>query len=510
MTFQNNTSIYTISGSASITGNTGLSLTNGGTLVIENTNTFTGLTSIGPGATLQLGNAGTGPDGYLPNTTISDSGSLVYSLTGQQLFAGAITGPGVLTLNSGAVTLTNTGNTFSGGTTISGGTLVLGTNSSPSADGSLLGPVSNNSVLVFDNYGNLTFGGAISGSGAVTKSGLGLLTFTNASSYTGGTTISGGTLVLGNGQAGQDGSLTGTVADNGVFAFNYASNESFAGAISGNGALVTLGSRTLTLLNTETYSGPTTVSAGTLQLGNGITSGAVAGNITNNSALVFENPVAQSYAGKISGNGRLALLRHPLALSGSNAYTGGTFLDAGTLNFTAQALPHGSNSITFNGGTLQWAAGNTLDVSAGIAPIAASQSANIDTNGNNVTFASGLSGQGGLTKYGAGALTLTASNSYTGGSTVDAGTLLADNTAALPGYTAPGSIVVNAGATLAVTAGTNAGEFSLTSGGGVDTVLLSGNVYFAGGANLGINVRTLRTSPTARRLPIQPTARWAS
>ena len=126
MTFQNNTKTYTISGTASITGNTGLSLTNGGTLIIENTNTFTGLTSIGPGATLQLGNAGAGPDGYLPNTTISDSGSLVYSLTGQQTFANPITGPGVLQLNSGAVTLTSTGNTFSGGTTISGGTLQIG------------------------------------------------------------------------------------------------------------------------------------------------------------------------------------------------------------------------------------------------------------------------------------------------------------------------------------------------------------------------------------------------
>ncbi len=188
MTFENTTSIYTISGTASIvTGN--LSLTNGGTLIIENTNTFTGLTSIGSGSTLQLGNAGAGPDGYLPNTAISDSGSLVFSLTGQQTFTNPITGPGVLQLNSGAVTLTSTGNTFSGGTTISGGTLQIGGNNGAASDGSLPGPVSNNSLLVFDNYAPQTFGGTISGSGAVTKSGQGLLTFTNASGYTGGTTI---------------------------------------------------------------------------------------------------------------------------------------------------------------------------------------------------------------------------------------------------------------------------------------------------------------------------------
>ena len=89
---------------------------------------------------------------------------------------------------------------------------------------------------------------------------------------------------------------------------NYASNETFAGAIGGNGALVTLGSRMLTLINNETYSGLTTISAGTLVLGNGITSGAVAGNILNNSSLIFNNPVAQSYTGNIRGNGGLVML----------------------------------------------------------------------------------------------------------------------------------------------------------------------------------------------------------
>ncbi len=146
--------------------------------------------------------------------------------------------------------------------------------------------------------------------------GQGLLAFTNASSYTGGTTISAGTLQLGNGQAGQDGSLsgTGTVTDNSLLVFNYGANETFAGAIAGNGALTTLGSHTLTLTNIETYTGPTTVSAGTLMLGNGITSGAVAGNIANNSALIFNNPVAQSYSGNISGNGSLNDRRGPAGL----------------------------------------------------------------------------------------------------------------------------------------------------------------------------------------------------
>ena len=111
-------------------------------------------------------------------------------------------------------------------------------------------------------------------------------------------------------------------------------------------------------------------------------------------------------------------------LTGSNAYTGGTQLNGGVLGFAASALPFSTSppNIAFGGGTLQWAAGNTQDVSAGIAFIPAGQAANIDTNGNSVTFASSLSGDGGLTKVGAGMLTLAASNSFAGTTNVNGGT----------------------------------------------------------------------------------------
>ncbi len=559
MTFQNQTSTYTISGTASITGNTGLSLTNGGTLIIENTDTFTGLTSIGPGATLQLGNSGVGSDGYLPDTTISDSGSLVYSLTGQQTFGNPITGPGALQLNSGALTLTSTGNSFSGGTTISGGTLQIG--DGLTTNGSLLGQVSNNSLLVFADYTAQTFGGTISGNGAVTKSGPGLLTLTNSNGYTGGTTISGGTLQLGNGQAGQDGSLaaTGVVADNGVFAFNYASNETFAGAISGNGALTTLGSRMLTLANIETYSGPTTISAGTLVLGNGLTSGAVAGNVLNNSALVFNSPTTQTYSGVISGSGAVSTVGgNYLRLTRQNTYSGATTVSGGTLSLIGGSLysnltwanssvvtvnqsgvlevaawsdndtgtnPNSglghdaftANNLVLNGGTVRYVgtttAGGNYDRSFTIGPNGAALDAsgavtfqllatrnvygfgliNNTANGpltlegtTNGLLGLAYSGGSNLTKSGPGTWTISGANTYTGGTTVNAGVLIAANTGALPGYTAGGSIVVNTGATLAVTAGTNAGEFSLTTGGGVNQVLQ--NATFEGNTSLGIQV----------------------
>ena len=80
-------------------------------------------------------------------------------------------------------------------------------------------------------------------------------------------------------------------------------------------------------------------------------------------------------------------------------------------------------SITFNGGTLQYAANNTFDVSPYIATIASGQAAIIDTGSNSVAFNSPLSGSGGLTKAGVGTLTLNIVNSFTGPTTVSGGSL---------------------------------------------------------------------------------------
>ena len=62
----------------------------------------------------------------------------------------------------------------------------------------------------------------------------------------------------------------------------------FGGVISGTGSLVQLGSGALTLTGNNTYSGGTTISAGTLQIGNGGTSGSITGNVTDNGTLAFD------------------------------------------------------------------------------------------------------------------------------------------------------------------------------------------------------------------------------
>ncbi|MFZ4778054.1 MAG: autotransporter-associated beta strand repeat-containing protein, partial [Terrimicrobiaceae bacterium] len=102
------------------------------------------------------------------------------------------------------------------------------------------------------------------------------------------------------------------------------------------------------------------------------------------------------------------------------------------------------NLITFNGGTLQFSANNTTDYSISFSQVA-NQSYKIDTNSQSVTFASELKGAGStLTKLGAGTLTLSGANSYTGATTVSLGTLLINGSSSA----ATGAISVVNGAIL--------------------------------------------------------------
>ena len=110
----------------------------------------------------------------------------------------------------------------------------------------------------------------------------------------------------------------------------------------------------------------------------------------------------------------------------ANTYGGGTMLNAGALNIAGLGCL-GSGNVTFGGGILQYPAGSgasALDVSARIDAVSTGKVAKIDTNGNDVTFATSVGGDGGLTKLGAGSLTLGASiSSLAGAVTVSGGTL---------------------------------------------------------------------------------------
>ena len=141
-----------------------------------------------------------------------------------------------------------------------------------------------------------------------------------------------------------------------------------AGAvIAGTGGLTKLGAGTLTLSGANTYSGGTAVSAGTLT---GTTT-SLQGNITDNALVVFDQAVAGSYGGAISGTGAVTKQgAGNVTLSNSNSYTGGTNVNVGTLT-----LGHATNTLADTGAVN--VNGGTLDIGA-----------NSDTVGA-VTLASG-------------------------------------------------------------------------------------------------------------------------
>ncbi len=174
----------------------------------------------------------------------------------------------------------------------------------------------------------------------------------------------------------------------------------------------------------------------------GPTSGTGAGTIDTNGYAV-------SYAGIIANNGAgtgsfTKTAAGILTLTGSNTYSGTTNLTGGSLNFANLGNLGTGTTIAFNGGTLQFATGNTLDVTAyRSVTTTASGGAAIDTNGNDVSFASSaIAGTGGFSKAGLGTLTLSVANSYSGNTTIGAGTLKLGNAAAIPSGVGYGTTTV--------------------------------------------------------------------
>ena len=107
---------------------------------------------------------------------------------------------------------------------------------------------------------------------------------------------------------------------------------------SSGGSLTKLGVGMLTLTNSNTYSGTTTVNAGTLQLGNGMPGfdGSIAGNIVDNGALVYNLNGGQTYGGIIAGSGSVTKIgSNTLTLEGNNSYSGPTVINGGTLKLAA-------------------------------------------------------------------------------------------------------------------------------------------------------------------------------
>lgn len=136
-----------------------------------------------------------------------------------------------------------------------------------------------------------------------------------------------------------------------------------AATIQGPVTLIKEGDGTWILTGPNTYTGLTTISGGTVQVGNGGTSGGIGANsIFNDGTLAFRrsDPVADSAFGLVSGTGNLAQRgTGRLALSNPHPYSGTTFIEAGILALTnSGALPNSAN-FNISGGALFDVSGRT-------------------------------------------------------------------------------------------------------------------------------------------------------
>ena len=350
------------SGTIADGGNFGGLVVDGGTQTLSGINTYTGLTQIDPGATLALKGAG----------SIATSAAVTFSPGG----------PGQV--GTFDISQTTTGATIAGLFDVAqAGVVSLG----------------GKTLTLTDTAGGFSFNGVIQDGGIGGGTGGSVVLATNAihdlagvNTYTGSTTLMAG--------------ATLTLSGNGSIARSSVVNLAGAGAtfdISG-------GNASQTIRDLAGVAGSTVALGGTaLTLG------------TANSTS-FAGTIADGGLNGGSGASLVKVGTGTLTLGGANTYTGGTTINAGLINFAA-LNNFGTGTVTLNGGGLQWAAGNTIDISSSSRLVLGAAGGTFDTGGNNVTFATGLTGAGGITKQGDGILNLAANNTYTGPTSVTGGTL---------------------------------------------------------------------------------------
>jgi outer membrane autotransporter protein len=238
------------------------------------------------------------------------------------------------------------------------------------------------------------------------------------------------------------------VGDGTAFGVNY--NALIRSNLSGTGGLELNDPGKLILDGTNTYSGGTVIQSGTLQLGDGGSTGSILGDVHNNGTLAFFRNDALNFSGAISGTGAVQQNgTGVLTLSGANTYSGGTLIAFGSVI---------GSSGSFGTGPIQNDFSLVLDQSS------------------DATFGNVLDGDGAFIKRGAAKLELTGQSALGGPTSVEAGTLavngaLANSTvtamngARVGGTGTLGGLVLQTGATAA-------------PGNSIGTLNVAGNVSF--------------------------------
>ncbi len=297
MTFNSGTAgeFQTISGQLS--GNSGITKTGEGTLILSGNNSYSGGTllengelrmthnnAIGSG-TLTVNNVGSTFLTFTDGVTIGNDINLATSTivapdTGTTaILAGDISetgGPWGLTKDNVSTLVLRGNNTFTGGVYVIDGTvrvesdtaLGTGTLTLPGAVTLDLGEdvTINNQVLLQNNVifnvasGTATMSGSVEQGGGFEKTGNGRLILSGTTSHTGGTTVSGGIL------QGNTDTFQGDIVNNGILIFDQEGVGGYAGVISGSGTVTKTGANLLVMSGANTYSGATNLDVGELRV----------------------------------------------------------------------------------------------------------------------------------------------------------------------------------------------------------------------------------------------------
>jgi autotransporter-associated beta strand protein len=233
-----------------------------------------------------------------------------------------------------------------------------------------------------------------------------------------------------------------------------------------------------------------TIAGGTLQLGNGGTSGAINGNIVDNGTFAIDRSDAYTFAGNISGTGSFVQMgTGTTVLTGASSYIGPTNVTAGTLQAGAANVFAPASSFTISAGAvLNLNSFNQTIGSLGGAGNVTLGSATLTAGGNNANtaFSGAISGGGGLTKAGSGTLILSGSNGYTGATNINGGTLEVDGA-----ITSSSNVTVNVGGKLTGSGTVDPSTITIASGAtfapgtpGVagTSMTVAGNLAFQSGA----------------------------
>ena len=297
--------------------------------------------------------------------------------------------------------------------------------------------------------------------GRLVKAGAGTLTFTGVSNFLTPLTINDGTVAVGAGGALNASTLAAYKAGRflvvaqggGIVGDTLASVADIARFVNGSSAGAIALSPATAATNLDF--GKAGYNLPGMGLGAGMGDVTYTGVYTPGNAGVFRfggGGGNLTYQGNITGaNSTVAIIGSSASLTGTNTFSGGfTLATTGVLQVlsTNAAANFGQNpgGLTALGGTIRWATGATTDITSGAGAISGGISligtTIFDTNGNDVELAGSIGNYaltnasftgigGGLTKAGAGKLTLSGANAFLGNSTVTGGTLVLKNSNAL-------------------------------------------------------------------------------